>query len=57
MGPNCKTSRKFIGVTKKSMVKNHHQNILEILSKKNWEGKADCMKSAWKSRFFTDIRS
>ena len=34
VGPNCKTSRKFIGITKKSMVKNHHQNIFEIWSKK-----------------------
>ena len=25
MGPNRKTSRKFIGITKKSMGKNHHQ--------------------------------
>ena len=34
MGPKCKTSRAFIAITKKSMVKNHNQNTLKLWSKK-----------------------
>ena len=51
MGPKCKTSRAFIGITKKSMVKNHNQNTLKLWSKKK------IGRERQKSRFSTDMRS
>ena len=59
MGPNCKTSGKFIGITKKKYGQKSSAEHLRTLVEKKMGGKdrLHAMKSAWKSRFFIDIRS